>query len=286
MSIRASSLGYSGVARLWTYPARRALWPRGRTLHIWQIGFAGGFRPIGPIENTGPETVLFERSATRRLLAWVLRAYGLGNGPLLLAPGRGKPRLAHAPQGRDFSFSVSRADSRAVVAIAPGGAVGVDIERVGTIKCAAANVDQRRSAHAIKNKNLELEPEASRQQQVLQQMQPVIDHFFSPAEQRDWHRKDPAEQLTAFYRCWTAKEALSKATGDGLLADFPSLCVQYWGSGRIRLRHGSPRYSPARWSLRTFETPCGMVGSVAWDRPIENIAYWSLPIPKGEAIAH
>ncbi|MGB0867096.1 MAG: 4'-phosphopantetheinyl transferase family protein [Granulosicoccaceae bacterium] len=59
--------------------------------------------------------------------------------------------------------------------------------------------------------------------------------FLNTAEQRLLKTEQPADQLNAFMRFWTLKEAWSKALGLGLQADFHS-AEFFQREGRIRLR--------------------------------------------------
>ena len=64
-----------------------------------------------------------------------------------------------------------------------------------------------------------------------------------------------------FLRHWTCKEAMSKATGDGLAAPFRKLDVEL--SDPPRLLDGPPPYLPDCWSLRYADIPEGCFATVA-----------------------
>lgn len=104
-------------------------------------------------------------------------------------PAHGKPALAD-PVGSPIRFSASRSGELALVAVARGREVGVDVER----------------------------------------MRPDIEHreiaarFFGPAEQeggREGLRQGLGEGLSmeAFYAAWARKEAVLKLAGVGLAGD-------------------------------------------------------------------
>ena len=99
----------------------------------------------------------------------------------------GKPRLADP--ATDIEFSVSHAGERVVVALTRGGPVGVDVESLHR----RADVDT------------------------------LAPHVLSQAE-RDARGGDDAD-ATRFLRYWTRKEAVLKATGDGLNAPMTELTV-------------------------------------------------------------
>ncbi|MDQ6829972.1 MAG: 4'-phosphopantetheinyl transferase superfamily protein [Gemmatimonadota bacterium] len=128
------------------------------------------------------------RSALRRILG----AYvGLEPAALRFTIGAvGRPELA-AEQARGVRFSSSRAGDIALVAVTRERAVGVDIERIGdaslspTLLRLCCSPTELEVLHAL------------------------------PAESRD----------AAFVELWTRKEAVLKATGDGLRRAPDSVCV-------------------------------------------------------------
>jgi 4'-phosphopantetheinyl transferase len=93
--------------------------------------------------------------------------------------GRGKPRLVDASP--DVRFNLSHAGERALLAIALGQEVGVDIEE---------------------HRPIEVFELARR--------------FFTPKEVRSIEALAASEQTCAFFRFWTRKEAFIKALGEGL----------------------------------------------------------------------
>jgi 4'-phosphopantetheinyl transferase len=96
------------------------------------------------------------------------------------AGDHGKPRLGMAGGGLEFSLSHSGA--RVVLAVARDAAVGVDVERLNAQRDFAA----------------------------------LVPAVLSPAEQPAVAALPDAERAGAVLRYWTRKEALLKATGDGL----------------------------------------------------------------------
>ena len=96
--------------------------------------------------------------------------------------------LGYAPQGKplllghDLPFNVAHSHGLALVAIAPGRPVGVDLERVRDLPAATA----------------------------------IAERFFSPAERARLAAAPPVLRMAQFLRLWTRKEAYLKATGGGL----------------------------------------------------------------------
>ena len=101
---------------------------------------------------------------------------------------RGRPKL----DGIDgIDFNISHTDDAALIGIAHCVRIGVDIERV----------DRDVNADGLARK------------------------FLTPAEQATLAPLSADERRVRFLRYWTCKEAMSKATGDGLAALFRELEV-------------------------------------------------------------
>lgn len=119
---------------------------------------------------------IFARAALRQILATTLQvapdALRFGYGP------QGKPRLVDGA----LCFNLSHSDELALVAVARGREVGVDVERMRAARDAAR----------------------------------LARRFFARNESDALMALPPAQRLAAFYRCWTRKEAYLKARGDGL----------------------------------------------------------------------
>ena len=96
----------------------------------------------------------------------------------------GKPRLSNRPDGHDPRFNLSHTPGLVAVAVSDGIELGLDVEALDP---AHADLD-------------------------------TADAFAHPVERR---ALDPgaADFVAAFYRLWTRKEALAKATGLGLALD-------------------------------------------------------------------
>ena len=91
----------------------------------------------------------------------------------------GKPYLDHPT---DLQFNASHSEGVALFAITRGREVGVDVEFM------RRGVDERG----------------------------VVERFFSPREKAEYLALPPSQQLSAFYRLWTRKEAYIKMIGKGL----------------------------------------------------------------------
>lgn len=91
----------------------------------------------------------------------------------------GKPYLVHFPH---CEFNISHSQDKMVIAVGFHVRLGIDIE-------------------AIKPRR---------------QLEGLVKKCFSPAEQRYWHTRPPAEKIRLFYEFWTRKEALVKGIGRGI----------------------------------------------------------------------
>jgi 4'-phosphopantetheinyl transferase len=117
-------------------------------------------------------------------------ACGVEPGEITFTVGdHGKPRLAEQPT--EFGFNISHSHGAVALALVRGREVGIDIEKVRS--------------------DIEAERLAVR--------------FFSPRENDLLSRLPGREMLTAFFDCWTRKEAVLKAIGAGLSLSLSSFDV-------------------------------------------------------------
>jgi 4'-phosphopantetheinyl transferase len=136
----------------------------------------------------------FERDRRRYIVARArlreLLAARLGVRPeaVELEYGRnGKPRLAHG----GWRFNTSHSEDVALFAFSSRSEIGVDIEAVRAV------------------------PEADA----------IAAQFFSPRERAAYLALAPHDRPLGFLKCWTRKEAVSKALGSGLSIPFEALEV-------------------------------------------------------------
>jgi len=172
------------------------------------------------------------RGALRTVLG---RTLGIDAADVVLRRGvRGRPELADTTARVDFNVSHTR--GVAVVAVArdlPGTArVGVDIE----------HRDRDVRADRLAGK------------------------FLTPGEQATLADLPADLGRQRFLRYWTCKEAMSKATGDGLSAPFRRLEVRLDDS--IALVAGPQPYEPSRWKLHAVDVPAAYIATVALFQPM------------------
>jgi 4'-phosphopantetheinyl transferase len=114
------------------------------------------------------------RAGLRAILA---RYLGCAPGEVEIADGpHGKPFL---PQARALRFNLAHSHDRAVLAVACGRTVGLDLERI------RPGVDCGR----------------------------LMDDFFAPREAAAWRALPAPRRRRAFFTAWTRKEAVVKARG-------------------------------------------------------------------------
>jgi 4'-phosphopantetheinyl transferase len=148
-------------------------------------------------ERNRARRFVFERDRTeyvvcRGLLRHLLAGYGLGSASALVFSytARGKPVL---PIGRNppIAFSVAHSRGAGLIGLTFGAAIGVDVERV-------RSVDSFYS---------------------------LASTCFAPEEQAELAALPACLRAKAFYAGWTRKEALIKATAEGLSRPLHSFAV-------------------------------------------------------------
>lgn len=140
----------------------------------------------------------------------------------------GKPRLASGLPS--MGFNLSHSGELGLVAVARDRSVGVDVEQVRGV------LDARS----------------------------IADMHFSRAERQALRSFPPAEQQEAFFRCWTRKEAVTKAVGEGLGHALDSFEVDLApGSVSALTRFDGRSGNVAGWSLRDLTAPTGYAAAGA-----------------------
>jgi 4'-phosphopantetheinyl transferase len=91
----------------------------------------------------------------------------------------------------------------------------------------------------------------------------IAERFFSRAEVTALRALPEHEQLSAFYRCWTRKEAVVKAIGEGLSRPLDSFDVTLDADAARLLRMDGENGGPAAWQLAHFAPAPGFHGAIA-----------------------
>jgi 4'-phosphopantetheinyl transferase len=154
-------------------------------------------------------------------------SYGTHGKPSL-SPEFAAASLGSAAGG--LEFNISHSHTLALIAVARGRALGVDIER--------------------------LRADAAERQ--------IAERFFSEQEVSALCALPEAQQPRAFFDCWTRKEAYIKARGEGLsfpLAEF-DVSLQPGAPAALLCVRGDARES-GRWSLCALDVEPGYAAAMA-----------------------
>jgi 4'-phosphopantetheinyl transferase len=146
----------------------------------------------------------------------------------IAASPQGKPYLVNA--SAEMCFNLSHAGERALLAIGHDRPVGVDIE-------------QHRSLDPME----------------------LARRFFARDEIDALEKLDAESRIEAFFRCWTRKEALIKAIGDGLLFPLDGFAVRVdddRSTQLLRTCSVAPEVV-ARWRIVPLETERGYEAALA-----------------------
>lgn len=225
-------------------------------VHVWRVALdapagvvAALARTLSDDERGRAARFHFERDRVAFTVArGALRALAgryLGEPPARLAFGyreRGKPYLT-APG--PLQFNVSHSGQRALVCFARDREVGVDIEA----------------------------------RRELSDLLAIARTAFSPAEYAALCRMPPGAHPEAFFTCWSRKEAVIKATGEGV-AQLAAFDVNLAPGEPARLLRfdGEPPDAP-RWSLHDLPEIPGYAAALAVERTgaAPRITCWDWP---------
>jgi 4'-phosphopantetheinyl transferase len=142
---------------------------------------------------------------------------------------QGKPALPSTP----FHFNLSHSGDLALVAISETIEVGVDVERIRPVRDPLA----------------------------------LAERFFTPGEHAELEGMPPQMRLDCFFRLWTQKEALLKATGQGIANGLKHFEVTSRDGGGLARMDGTTA-STATWTLFNWIPRVGYVSACAV--PISN----------------
>jgi 4'-phosphopantetheinyl transferase len=241
--VSGNGAGKLSGASAWDPPPAHPV-AAGAEVHVWRVSLdlpparaERLTRALSDDERTRAGRFVFERdrhrfAVARGTLRAILGRYlGVPPGNLAFAySSHGKPALPNGAGVRDLRFNVSHAGGLALVAVALGREVGVDIERV-------------REDFATEE---------------------IAGRVFSPAELAAIRVLPAAARCAAFFNCWTRKEAYVKARGEGLSLPLHRFDVSVApGEPAALLATAENSCEASRWSLRELQPGPGYVASLA-----------------------
>ncbi len=213
-------------------------------IHVWRVSLAQTEtclqnlqQTLSTDEQTKAERFHFPKDrdkfiVSRGALRAILSRYLHINPSLLRFEYNpyGKPSLAIAQGGNTLRFNLSHTRGIALIAITKNREIGVDIEAINP-KTSCLEIAQR---------------------------------FFSPLEQSALSSLPEHLQTTAFFTCWTRKEAYIKAVGKGLsipLNEFDVTLAPGEPAALLNVKQNPDEAS--KWSLIELISSSDMVAAVA-----------------------
>jgi 4'-phosphopantetheinyl transferase len=150
----------------------------------------------------------------------------------------GKPHLSDHLQPDALCFNVSHAGDLLLLAFARGCEVGVDLEQL------RGDLSYRTIAEC----------------------------YFSRREKEELFSLPSSEQISAFYRCWTRKEAYLKGTGSGFSQPSNGFDVSLLPHRPAQmLAHRASPGHPAAWTIRDVTVPEGFCAAVAFEASLSEV---------------
>jgi 4'-phosphopantetheinyl transferase len=143
---------------------------------------------------------------------------------------RGKPILAAPFANSGIHFNLTHSEDLALIAVTRAAPVGIDVEFTRPLK----NGDD------------------------------LVARFFSPRENELFKKISETDKPAAFFNLWTRKEALLKATGEGIGSALNRVEVSFLANEPARLLAiDGDSEKAAQWYLRELSPVSGFVGAIA-----------------------
>jgi 4'-phosphopantetheinyl transferase len=226
--------------------------PAARSVDVWRILLthpelahdAAGI--LSDDERDRAARFRFERDRSRFVAAHIalrrVLATALDADPASIVFGsgmHGKPFVA-VPSS-SLEFNLSHSGDYALLALATGRPVGVDIERIA-----------------------DLEHDS------------VARQFFSAAEAAKLHGVDGGRKAAAFAACWTRKEAYLKASGAGVTAGLDHFDVALLPDEPVQLLADRRDPDAGRWKLVNLDAPDGYAAALVAEGHDWQVDYFTL----------
>jgi 4'-phosphopantetheinyl transferase len=230
-------------------------------VHLWQVELDVGAEEEARLHaelaaDEVAKAAEFASAAARRRFVVARGTLRALLGDLLSRPPRsiqieagpsGKPRLADGE--RRLGFNVTHSGGLALICVAEGFEVGVDLEHLRPVPAAIAIARRR----------------------------------FAPAEARFVEEGAASDIDRRFLLCWTRKEALAKAIGAGLSFDLRSFSVPLDSTGGIVSLEGPDGGRTQRWQI--LDVPLGDGHLAALALPASAVDEDEGPLPEPRAPA-
>lgn len=245
------------MENVWNHPPAELVL-QDTEVHVWRVGLDAVALDGHRLSETLSEEELiraqrfrFERDR-RRFLASRMALRRILSQYLEMEPDRlrlgttpfGKPVLDRGCGDGSIRFNLSHSYELALYAITRGREVGVDLERI----------------------RFDLSYEQ------------LAEQFFSQQEVAALYARPLSQRRSAFFSCWTRKEAYVKAKGLGLsipLDEF-SVSLQLGGPSPL-LAHVDGPDEISRWSLQELMPEPGYIGAVAVEGHAWRLLLWQGP---------
>ena len=228
----------------------------GHQIHLWRLaldsaaGATDRLLPLlSPDEVARAERfafpILMRRfQACRATLRSLLSHYTGIPGECLVfeqSPG-GKPRLRETGPAGPVEFNVTHSGGFALIAVARTS-VGVDLEEIGG----------------------------------LSDLDSMMDSTLATSECDRLRHLSFRRRLEMFFRYWTCKEAIVKATGEGMSCPLKSIILDLCDSGQSpKIIAMNNHRDVSRWSVRSFTPIAGFAGAIAGAHGTSTIAFFDL----------
>lgn len=155
---------------------------------------------------------------------------------------QGKPALDLKSGGAGFHFNLAHTEDLALFGVTRVGPVGVDVESIRPVK----------------------------------EIGDLVARFFSQRENMSFQKVPMGGKPAAFFNFWTRKEALLKATGEGITSSLNLVEVSFLPDEPARvLAISGDSKKAASWSLHALSPAPGFVGAVAIQARNISLCCWN-----------